>query len=154
MKSNTLCRLLAALLLGLVSVTRAATADDAIAAVLIADKARGTAMLAADMKALGSILADDLNYTHSNDRQETKATHLDSYAQGLRYTRFETSALRAKVITPDVVTLNGIIDQTKGKEGAWKDYHLLFLAVWRKTATGAWQLTSLQTAVPPAPAAK
>ncbi len=130
----------------------AAPGDDAaIAAVLAADQARGAALLAADTKALDVLLAEDFNYTHSTNKQETKAAHIESYRQGMRYTRFETSALRAHVLTPGVVTLNGIIDQIKGKPGAMTEQRLLFLAVWRKTG-GTWQLTTLQTAVPPAPA--
>ncbi len=156
--------LLAVLLLFAITRAPATPTDDAIAAVLAAEKARGAAMVASDMKTLGQILADDLIYTHSTGMQETKAAHLDSYAQGLRYTRFETSALQANVITPDVITLNGHLEQTKGREGKWKDFHLIFLAVWRRSATGAWQLVSLQTslqtanrpapATPPAPAAQ
>ncbi len=146
-----LSSLLLTALLSVVSLARATPADDAIAAVLAADEARGAAMLASDLKALESILADDLNYTHSNNRLETKVSHIESYKQGLRYTKFVTSALRATVITPDVITLNGIIEQTKGTPAKWTDYRLLFLAVWRKSPSGAWQLASLQTAVAPAP---
>jgi len=119
--------------------------------VLAADRARGAALLAADTTTLGSLLAADFNYTHSNSKQETKAAHIESFRQGMRYAKFKTSALRAHVITPEVVTLNGIIEQTKGPVGAMTDLRLLFLAVWRKTSDH-WQLTTLQTAVPPASA--
>lgn len=150
MNTKKLLCLFVALLLGVASIARAASADDATAAVLAADRARGAALLAADTKALEKILADDFNYTHSNNHLETKKSHLATLTDGLRYKRFETSSLRAHVITPDVVTVNGIIDQTKGKEDKWTDNHLLFLAVWRKTAANTWELTALQTAAPPA----
>ena len=124
--------------------------DDAIAAVLAADQARDAALLAADTKALDRLLADDLRYTHSNGHLETKAIHIATFVNGLRYARFETSNLHGHVITPDVVVLTGIIDQRKGVAEKWTDFHLLFHAVWRKEA-GAWRLASLQTAAPPAP---
>lgn len=150
---KTIC-LFAILLLGSVALSRAASASDsAIAAVIAAEKARGAALVAHDLDALRNLIADDFNYTHSNNHQETKATHIDSLAQGLRYTKFETSALRARLITPDVVTLNGFFDQIKGRDGDMKEGRYLFLAVWRRNGN-RWQLTTLQSAQPPAPAAK
>ena len=128
-------------------------ADDATTAVKAADLARGAALRSADTNALSHILADDFKYTHSNGYLETKAIHIKSFIDGLRYTRFETTNVVAHVITPDIVVLNGIIDQSKGVGGKMTDYHLLFQAVWRKHAN-EWQLASLQTAAPPPAAAK
>jgi Domain of unknown function (DUF4440) len=131
----------------------ASSADDAVAAVLAADRARGAALLAADVKALDRLLADDLRYTHSNGMLETKAIHIGTLNAGLRYARFETSKLHGQVIAPGVVVLTGTINQRKGTAEKWTDFNnLLFHAVWRLDA-GGWRLASLQTAVPPAPAA-
>jgi len=127
----------------------ATTDDEAIAAVIVAEQARGIALLAADTNALGRLLADDLRYTHSDGKLETKASHIGSIAGGLRYARFTTSNLAGQVITPDVVVLTGIIDQRKGLGEKGKDSHLMFHAVWRKKS-GAWQLASMQTAIVPA----
>ena len=134
-------------LLAAVSPLAAASTDDtAITAVLAADQARGAALLAADTNALRALLAEDLRYTHNNGKIETKAIHIGSFVDGLRYASFKTSNLVGHVITPDVVVLTGIMDQRKGVSEHWTDYHLLFQAVWRKTA-GVWQLASMQTAV-------
>ncbi len=130
----------------------AASADDeAIAAVLAADQARGAALLAADTNTLATLLADDLRYTHSDGKLETKSIHIGTIVRGLRYARFETSNVVGHVITPDVVVLTGNIDQRKGVAEKSKDYHLMFHAVWRKKS-GTWQLASLQTADPVHPA--
>jgi len=126
--------------------------EKAVAEVMAADKARGAALRAADTNALKVILADDLRYTHSNGYVETKAIHIKSLVDGLRYARFDTTNVVGKVVTADVVVLNGIIDQRKGVAEKWTDYHLLFQSVWRKGNAG-WQMVSLQTAAPPAPAA-
>ncbi|MEO6002355.1 MAG: nuclear transport factor 2 family protein [Opitutus sp.] len=154
MNSPRLLYLLASLLLGSLTGYAAAANDEAsIAAVLGLNQARNVALVAHDLKALDRILAPDFNYTHSTNTQETKATHLDSLVKGLLYEKFATSALRAHVITPEVITLNGIFDQIKGKPGNMKEARYLFLAVWRKTGD-TWQLTTLQSALPPpAPAA-
>lgn len=124
---------------------------DPVAAVIAAEKARGAALLAADTNTLARILADDFKYTHSSGMAETKAIHIGSFIKGLRYQTFDTSKIVGHIVTPDVVVLNGIIDQRKGVAEKWTDYHLLFQSVWR-SRDGAWQLVSLQTAAPPAPA--
>jgi hypothetical protein len=136
----------------LISLTVSAYADSktdsAIAAVLAANQARNTALVSHDLKALDRILAPDFNYTHSNNFQETKESHIGSLENGLRYTKYETSELRTNIITPDIVTLNGFFEQTKGKDGNMKSGKYLFLAVWRRTGN-SWQLTSFQSALPP-----
>jgi hypothetical protein len=141
------------ILTALVPSHAADSGEAAVNAVLMADKLRAAAMLSANTNALQQILADDLKYTHSNGFLETKQKHIQSYVDGLRYTKFQTTNVVGHLITPDVVVLNGVIDQTKGTNGKMTDYHLLFQSVWRKKA-GTWQMASLQTAAPPAPAAK
>jgi len=122
--------------------------ESSIAAVLAANEARSIALVAHDLQALDQILAPDFNYTHSGNQQETKATHIGSLESGLRYTKYETSELRANVITPDVITLNGFFDQIKGRGGNMREGKYLFLSVWRR-AGDSWQMTSLQSALPP-----
>ena len=135
---------------GLASPLFAASAeDDAIAAVLTAEKARGAALLAADTNAMRTLLADDLRYIHSTGLVETKTTHIGSFVNGLRYERFVTSNLVGHVITPDVVVITGSIDQRKGPAGRMADNKMIFTAVWRKT-DGAWKLAAMQTVIPPA----
>jgi hypothetical protein len=140
---------LLAVLLSLAACAPASSnADTAIAAVLAANEARSTALVDHDLAALDRILAPDFNYTHSNNLQETKTSHIGSLVDGLRYTKYETSDLRVNVITPDVVTVNGIFEQIKGRTGDMKEGKYLFLAVWRR-AGDTWQLTSFQSALPP-----
>lgn len=124
-----------------------------IAAVVAAEKARGVAMLAADLKGMDALMADDCRYTHSSGKVESKKEHIDTYVNGLRYERFITSGIHGHVVTPDVVVLNGRIDQRKGTGGKMTDLNLLFQSVWRREASG-WRMVSLQTALVPAPAAR
>ena len=126
-------------------------AADPAEAVKAADLARGAALRSADTNALNKILADDFKYTHSNGFLETKTTHIKSFIDGLKYSRFQTSDVVAHVITPEVVVLNGKIDQSKGTGGKMTDFKLLFHSVWRKKGND-WQIVSLQTALPPAAA--
>jgi hypothetical protein len=134
-----------------VSPAKTASADEsAIAAVIAADYARGVALVAADTNTLAKLLADDLRYTHSDGKLESKTAHIGAIVGGLRYASFATSNVTGQIVTPDVVVLTGIIDQRKGIAGKWKDSHLMFHAVWRRKPD-EWQLASLQTAVPPLP---
>jgi hypothetical protein len=124
-----------------------------IAAVIAAEKARGVAMLSADVKALDTLMADDCRYTHSSGKVESKKDHIDTFVQGLRYERFITTGIHGHSVTADVVVLNGRIDQRKGVDGKMTDLHLFFQSVWRREASG-WRMASLQTALAPAPTAK
>src|SRR5688572_12599685 len=74
----------------------------AITAAKAADLSRGKALRSANTNALREILAQDFKYTHSNGFVETKATHIKSFVDGLRYTRFDTTNVVGHVITPDV----------------------------------------------------
>ena len=124
--------------------------DDAaiVADVMAADQARGAALLAADTQALDRLLANDLYYTHSDGKLETKAIHLGTITDGLRYERFVTSDLHGHVISPEVVILTGKMDQKKLKAGKSSESKLMFQAVWRHETTG-WRLAGMQTAVIP-----
>ncbi|MSU64794.1 MAG: nuclear transport factor 2 family protein [Opitutus sp.] len=143
---------LAALCGALFSLSLFAKDDKAdIAAVIAAEKARGAALLSADLKALNTLMAEDCRYTHSSGKVESKKDHIDTFVNGLRYDRFVTSDIHGHSITPDVVVLNGKIDQRKGVAGKWAVLNLFFQAVWRREA-GDWRLASLQTALAPAAA--
>jgi len=128
-----------------------AVAADPAAEVIAAEIARGTALRRGDATALASLLADDLRYTHSTGRVETKAEAVKSLAtRDVVYERFVTSDHHAAVVTANVVALNGRIDQRKLSGGKASDARLLFLAIWRREG-GAWCLVSLQTAATPPP---
>lgn len=117
--------------------------------VITAEQARATALRQGDAAALAALLAEDLRYTHSTGRIESKADIVGSLAaKALLYERFVTSDHKATVVTADVVVLNGRIDQCKVSEGKRSEARLLFLAVWRRDG-GAWRMVSIQTAAPP-----
>lgn len=120
-----------------------------IDAVIAAEKARGAALVSADLKALDRLMADDCRYTHSSGKVESKKDHIDTFVQGLRYERCDTTGIHGHSASAEVVVLNGRIDQRKGVGGKMTDLKLLFQSVWRREA-GGWRLVSLQTATAPA----
>lgn len=122
-------------------------------AVIAAEQARRAALLSGDASAVAAVLADDLRYIHSNGKLEDKQAVVDGLAsKAVAYERFELSGLEPRPITEDVVVLTGTIDQRKRSSGKWSELRLLFHAVWRNES-GVWRLVSLQTVLPPAPAA-
>lgn len=128
-----------------------ALAEDAVAAVLAAEAARGEALRRNDAPALARLLSDDLRYIHSTGRVERKADTVGSLAEGKSaYQRFDVSALQSQQVAPGVVVLTGRIDQRKLVRGSWADAILLFHAVWRNES-GTWRLVSLQTVAPAVP---
>lgn len=126
-----------------------ATATDNAAAVIAAEKARGTALLQADIATLTALLSDDLRYVHSSGRLEDKAHALKDLAEKrVAYERFETTELHAAEVAPTIVVLTGRINMRKFGSGKWADIRLLFQSVWRQES-GAWRMVSMQTAVAP-----
>ena len=126
-----------------------AAAVDRATEVIAAEGARVTALRRGAAAALAELLSDDLRYTHSNGRIETKAEIVKSLAaKNLIYERLVTSDHQATVLTADVVVLNGRIDQCKVSDGKRSEARLLFLAVWRREG-GVWRMVSMQTAMLP-----
>jgi hypothetical protein len=124
------------------------------AGALAAEVARAEALRRNDAVALAKVLSDDLRYVHSTGKLERKADAVGDLAKGITaFERFQTSQLHAAEIAPGVVVITGQIDQRKLSRGNWVDAVLLFHTVWRNES-GTWRLVSLQTAAPPAPAAK
>lgn len=125
----------------------AATPDDPVSAVMRQDVRRGEALLRGDAKALADLYSDELLYTHSNGRLETKAEFVGALADGsLTYQRFVTEGVNGSRITPDVVVLRGRIDQRKRVNGQPGTAKLFFTSVWRRES-GTWRMVGMQTAV-------
>jgi len=137
----------------LITVTAAGATVTPADAVLAAEQARRSALLAGDTTVLSGLLSNELRYTHSNGKFEDKAAVIQGFlSKQVAYERFDLSQLHAQVITPEVVVVSGTINQRKLGGGKWSDARLLFQAVWRNES-GAWRLASLQTVMPPAAAA-
>jgi hypothetical protein len=129
---------------------RAATGDNAVSAVIAQDVRRGEALLRGDANALADIYSDDLLYTHSNGRVETKAEFVGALAdRSLTYQRFVTEGVNGSRIMSDVVVLRGRIDQRKIVSGQPGTAKLFFTSVWR-LESGTWRMVAMQTAVIPA----
>ena len=100
------------------------------------------ATIKGDAAALQNLLADDLSYTHSSGKNETKKEVIDGIASGktkVQSIEWSNSSVRnygkTAVVKADVKILNG---------GATAATSLNILFVWVKNASGAWQMSARQ----------
>jgi len=110
------------------------------AVVLAAEQRRGRALVAGDVEALDALLADDLVYTHSNGRVDSKATYLEPLRSGrTRYTSFEPADLSVRLYGATAVILGTATAEAQVATGTSRT-HLRFTAIWHRRGE-AWQMT-------------
>lgn len=139
-KSSWRAALLLAALLLLPGFATADTRED----VLAADARRFAAMLQNDLTALEALLADDLTYTHSSSKVESKAEFLESLRSGkLRYLAAERSDLAVRVYG-DTAVVTGRAEMKVSSPGGELTLPVRFTEVWVRSG-GAWKLTAWQS---------
>lgn len=117
-----------------------------------AEEARRQAMLAADVAALGALLADALAYTHSTGVTDSKPSYLQLLASGaLRYETLEFAAPQARLMG-SAGLVNAVMYATVRKGELRRDIASSYLAVWEHTAAG-WVLQAVQATALPVKAA-
>ena len=124
-----------------------ATATDAVRA---AESQRLRALVTADYAALDRLLADDLTYTHSTAKVDTKATYLEPLVSGrTRYQSLEPSDVQVRVYgTTGVVT--GILRSVALVAGKESRTDMRFTNVWVQR-DGRWQMVAWQSTRLPEP---
>ena len=97
------------------------------------------AMIAKDIAALDTILADDVHYIHSPGFAENKVEYLAGVQKG----RYDYEAITSRNVTikqlGDIAIMHGIAEMKVSETGKPKErLHLLFTLVWVRD--GAWRL--------------
>lgn len=135
------------------SAARAATPADAavIAAVRAADDERLAATMAGDRARLEAIFSDELHYSHSNTRIDTKATFVEALAtKRTVYESFEHKERTFVPASPGIVLQHGkMLARIRGASGL-NTLDLAYLAVWR-LEQGKWRFLAWQSCRVPAP---
>jgi ketosteroid isomerase-like protein len=127
----------------------AAGADEAGARA--ANLARFDAAVRGDVAALDKLLADDLDYCHSNGECEGKRAYLASFEAGtMKYRSIEPTVDRFKLVGPVAVILgHAHVNATRNGADLNIDIGYTSVFAWRE---GRWQLTSWRSlTLPPAP---
>jgi len=119
----------------------AAKSDDE-KAVLAAEKQLAAAMVKSDAAAIEKLLGEDLAYTHSNARTETKADVLQVFkTHSTSYKAVDYDSTKVRQFGNVVVTTHNMTIATSGPTAASNKLYVTF--VWAKQGNG-WQLVSRQ----------
>ncbi len=120
-------------------------APDAPGGVLDADRRRIDAMIAGDAGALDALLHDELIYTHSNGEVDTKASLMETLAQGdIDYLKIERGA-EAVRLGRNAGVVSAPVEMEVAAGGQLHQITGVFTAVyfWQD---GRWQLVAYQSA--------
>ena len=113
-------------------------------AVIALDKQRMDAMAKKDLAALRTLIADDLIYTHSSARLDTKKTLIGAMESG---STVYTSVVPSDVVAQDLgdtVVLTGVAAIGVLSGGKPNAFRVRFVDVWAKRAAG-WQMVTWQS---------
>jgi len=113
------------------------------------DRKRMQAMAAKDVATLDAVLADDLIYTHSSARLDTKQSLIGAMVSGTTvYTGVEPSDVKAQDLG-DAVVLTGIAQIKVVSNGTPNAFGVRFTDVYARR-NGDWQMVAWQSTRLPA----
>ncbi|MEJ0087096.1 MAG: nuclear transport factor 2 family protein [Pseudomonadota bacterium] len=121
------------------------------AAVKTAELARFKANVDADVKALGLLLADDLDYVHSNGDIDTKASFIESLTSGRRDYISMTADIQKVRLYGDVAVIRGLAKVTVATNGKSQDLEIGYSDTWI-WKDKRWQMTGWHSSRYPSPA--
>jgi ketosteroid isomerase-like protein len=108
------------------------------------DKQRMDAMAKKDLAALNALISDDLVYTHSNARQDTKKSLIGNMEAGSTvYTSLVPSDVKAQDLG-DTVVLTGSCRISTMSQGRPNSFGVRFTDVWANKG-GQWQMVTWQS---------
>jgi hypothetical protein len=113
-------------------------------AIIALDKKRREATCSQDVETLSSILADDLIYTHSSARVDTKESLIGGMKAGTTvYTGLETSDVVAQDLGSAVV-LTGVAKVSVMSNGRPNNFGIRFVNVYANRG-GEWKMVTWQS---------
>jgi ketosteroid isomerase-like protein len=108
------------------------------------DRKRMTAMAEKDIKTLGDVISDDLIYTHSSARLDTKASLIGNMENGSTvYTSVVPSDVKAQDLG-DTVVLTGVCRISVNSGGKANSFGVRFTDVYANKG-GKWQMVTWQS---------
>lgn len=112
------------------------------------ERQRFAAQVSKNFDFLGRVFADDLIYTHSNGKIDSKTTYINSIKEGKSvYDKIEVKELRLRAYNDQkTVVVNGTIMITQPPvDGKPTLAHIRYAVVYIKTKANGWQLTTWQS---------
>ena len=122
----------------------AATPEEAVK---LAEKDWATAVVKKDYTVLNRVLADDMEYTHSDGRLDTKQSYIESLKSGKQaYHAAEHQSIEVRPLGKDVAVVRGMLRMTAAAGNATPTpANFSILRVYR-LRNGQWQLLAHQSA--------
>lgn len=119
--------------------------------VLDAERRRIAAMVQGDTDTLNAVLANELTYTHTTGRTDTKSDFITALTEGrLKYESLDTEELRVRVYGQTGV-LTGRAKVRVGSRGPAVSFRMKYTGVYVRR-DGRWQLAAYQaTRLPEGP---
>ena len=119
--------------------------DTRLPALKAADDERVAATLAGDRTRLAAIYSDDLHYSHSSGKVDTKASYIDALTGGqLKYISWEYQEREFSFPAPGIALMSGKAHVKVGKAESATEMVLAFLGVWREEQ-GKWHFLAWQS---------
>ena len=133
--------ILPALALGLLSTVPAFAGADEDAVLKNVETFRA-AQAAGNAEALVSLLAEDLSYSHSNAKVDTKASLLDGVAKAnYKWTSLEYKDPTVKIVGPAAIVRFNFVGEQEFTDGKKTPQNLSILMNWQKQGSD-WKLLS------------
>lgn len=116
-----------------------------VEALMNADTQRRVAMVSGDVVALGDYLADDLSWTHSSGKTDSKESFLAVMASGTTvYHSLDVRDTQVRIFG-DIFVLEGVVFGDVTKDGLDKKLVNRFIAVWQKRERDLFQMQAWQS---------
>ena len=116
-----------------------------VEALMNADTQRRVAMVSSDVVALGDYLADDLSWTHSSGKTDSKESFLAVMASGTTvYHSLDVRDTQVRIFG-DIFVLEGVVFGDVTKDGLDKKLVNRFITVWQKRERDVFQLQAWQS---------
>lgn len=127
--------------------------DPHLPALQAADDARTAAMKSASKEKLDAVLSNDLRYSHSNGKVDTKASFIESITSGqLKYETLDYTDRTFTFPAPKIALMAGKAHMKASTATGTVDATMSYLAVWREEGGHwhflAWQSCKLPTKTP------
>jgi hypothetical protein len=123
------------------------------AALIKADDERLAATQAGDQARLTAIFSDELRYSHSSGKVDTKESYIKSLtSHSTVYEKFDYKERAFKSVAPGIALMTGRVVTTVTQGGKPGELDLNFLAVWR-LEKGQWKFLAWQSCKNTPPAA-
>ena len=116
-----------------------------VEALMNVDTQRRVAMVSGDVVALGDYLADDLSWTHSSGKTDSKESFLAAMASGTTvYHSLDVRDTQVRIFG-DIFVLEGVVFGDVTKDGLDKKLVNRFITVWQKRERDVFQLQAWQS---------